>query len=210
MSSLKSELQFVAAAVTSVIFLVFGKALLGDLSSPDLDRRNFPLALRRHALVIVRRRAPCRLSRGPSRRAARHADPDRVGHHDRSHHDLGRHADRREQSGPRARHHVRRHHGRPERNGRARDSSRRPEAQRTDIQPPGCEHLHRHPDSALGAHPRRAELHAEGSRRGIPGPVLGVLLLVVCVVLYLVFLGIQTMRYRHYFVQPGEEGEAGT
>ncbi|MHC5028853.1 MAG: calcium:cation antiporter [Planctomycetota bacterium] len=44
---------------------------------------------------------------------------------------------------------------------------------------------------------------------GIPGPTLGVFLVVVCVVLYLVFLGIQTMRHRHYFVQPGEEGETG-
>ena len=44
---------------------------------------------------------------------------------------------------------------------------------------------------------------------GIPGPALGVFLLVVCVVLYLVFLGIQTMRHRHYFMQPGEDGEPG-
>ena len=44
---------------------------------------------------------------------------------------------------------------------------------------------------------------------GIPGPVLGVFLLVVCAVLYFVFLGIQTMRHRHYFVQPGEDGATG-
>jgi Ca2+:H+ antiporter len=44
---------------------------------------------------------------------------------------------------------------------------------------------------------------------GIPGPVLGVFLVVICVVLYLVFLGIQTMRHRHYFVQPGEEAATG-
>jgi Ca2+:H+ antiporter len=44
---------------------------------------------------------------------------------------------------------------------------------------------------------------------GVPGPVLGVFLLVVCVVLYLVFLGIQTKRHRDYFVQPGKDGGTG-
>jgi Ca2+:H+ antiporter len=44
---------------------------------------------------------------------------------------------------------------------------------------------------------------------GVAGPAFGVFLVVICLVLYLVFLGIQTMRHRHYFVQPGEEGEEG-
>ncbi|MEM8885556.1 MAG: calcium:proton antiporter [Planctomycetota bacterium] len=37
---------------------------------------------------------------------------------------------------------------------------------------------------------------------GIPGPVFGIFLTIICIVLYLVFLGIQTMRHRQYFVQP--------
>ena len=42
---------------------------------------------------------------------------------------------------------------------------------------------------------------------GIPGTVLAVFLIIVCLLLYLVFLGIQTMRHRHYFVQPGSDGD---
>jgi Ca2+:H+ antiporter len=34
MSPLRSEIQFVAGAVTSVIFLAFAKTMLGDLSNP--------------------------------------------------------------------------------------------------------------------------------------------------------------------------------
>jgi Ca2+:H+ antiporter len=47
--------------------------------------------------------------------------------------------------------------------------------------------------------------YTQSAPGGIPGPVLGVFLVLVCIVLYLVFLGIQTMRHRHYFVQPGDE-----
>ncbi len=40
---------------------------------------------------------------------------------------------------------------------------------------------------------------------GIPGPALSVFLIIVCVVLYLTFLSVQTMRHRHHFIQPGQE-----
>ena len=51
--------------------------------------------------------------------------------------------------------------------------------------------------------------YARAAPGGVPGPVLSMFLLVACIVLYLAFLGIQTMRHRHFFVQPGEEGETG-
>jgi Ca2+:H+ antiporter len=51
--------------------------------------------------------------------------------------------------------------------------------------------------------------YTQAAPGGIPGLALGLFLLVVCFVLYLVFLGIQTMRHRHYFVQPGEADEEG-
>ncbi len=40
---------------------------------------------------------------------------------------------------------------------------------------------------------------------GQPSPTLAVFLILASVVLYVVFLGIQTMRHRAYFVQPGGE-----
>ncbi len=44
---------------------------------------------------------------------------------------------------------------------------------------------------------------------GQSSPILAVFLIIASVVLYVVFLGIQTMRHRAYFVQPGGEDEAG-
>ena len=46
-----------------------------------------------------------------------------------------------------------------------------------------------------------------GAPGGVPGPALGWFLLVACVVLYLAFLGIQMVLHKHYFIQPGEDGQ---
>ena len=169
-------------------------------------RRSVRLAAGGHRAVHLRRRPSRRRAGRASRRAAGHAHPHPRGDPDRDIPHRRRHDRRRHRPDPGARHDVRRHHDHDERHGRPLPVVGRTAARAAGVQPRRGARLSRGAHSAIGHRAHPAEPHGFDVARRDAQLLAGDAVLVATLVLYAIFLGLQTMRHRGFFQEP-DNGE---
>ena len=202
MTRLRGEWPLPIGIASTAAFLVFGKAWLDGPRAARMVRIRPDVAVHRDHGLRVRGRPPRGSAGRAARRAVRHARADAVDERHGDDDDRRRDADRARQRVARARHDARDRHDRAER-ARRRSllvGGLRYHEQTYNLYSANSFLAVILPLVRAGA--RAARHHARRRRDPTLSTLQSVFLIFMSLALYGVFLGIQTLRHRDYFVAP--------